>query len=93
MVRCHRGAIGGLRPTVMLRRSWKIWSATYRTKLDSLGGQASNRNQIPAYSTGVPRRPAGACGATCCPPLDEPEAGALPHDPGCRIGLLAPEKS
>ena len=41
----------------MLRRGWKIWSATYRTKLDSLGrigGQASNRNQIPAYSDGGP---------------------------------------
>jgi hypothetical protein len=55
----------------MLRRGWKIWSATYRTKLGSLGGQASNRNQIPAYSMGVPADRC-ACGATCCPPLDGP---------------------
>ena len=45
----------------MRRRGWKILSATYRTKLDSLGRQASNRNQIPAYSMGVPAdRPAHA---------------------------------
>ena len=36
VVRCHRGAIGGLRPMGMRRRGWKILSATCRINPDSV---------------------------------------------------------
>ena len=63
VVRCHRGAIGGRRPTAMLRRGWKILSATYRIKLDSLGGHKR------AGQVTVTRFPGlRACGATCYRP-------------------------
>jgi len=83
VVRCHRGAIGGRRPTAMLRRGWKILSATCRIKLDSLGGH-KRAGQVtvirsPGLSTGSP--PTGRrkrCDVL--PASGGPAAGALPHE-------------
>jgi len=70
VVRCPRGAIGGRRPTAMLRRGWKILSATCRIKLDSLGGHKR------AGQVTVTTRPF-ALAVRRATALDEPEAGAL----------------